>query len=138
MNSYTGQSAVNKNKVEGDDYARNEESKQNKQIKIKRSSINFAQVGNAQTSSTGVSPANANRVSQMQKLPANEGMYAAEEGRHQDHKDKLAEQEEVMLFVDRIFFEFPGEQKSMSFENYSQIINHVSSEMFLSLMALLH
>ena len=44
-----------------------------------------------------------------QKLPANEGMYQAEEGRHQDHKDKLAEQEEVVQFVDRIFSEFPAD-----------------------------
>jgi len=74
----------------------------------------------------------------MQKLPPNEGMYAAEEGRHLDHKDKLAEQEEVIQFVDRIFSEFPADKKTMSFENYTHIINSVSSEMFLSLMALLH
>ena len=65
-------------------------------------------------------------------------MYAAEEGRNLDHKDKLAEQEEIANFVDRIFSEFPSEQKQMNFENYTHIINNVSSEMFLSLMALLH
>ena len=65
-------------------------------------------------------------------------MYAAEEGRNLDHKDKLAEQEEIANFVDRIFSEFPAEQKQMNFENYAHIINNVSSEMFLSLMALLH
>jgi len=43
-----------------------------------------------------------------------------------------------MHFVDRIFSEFPADQKTMSFENYTHIINNVSSEMFLSLMALLH
>jgi hypothetical protein len=64
-------------------------------------------------------------------------MYAAEEGRHLDHKDKLAEQEEISNYVDRIFAEFPGLNK-INFENYSHIITNVSSEMFLSLMALLH
>lgn len=66
-------------------------------------------MGGGSSSSTGVSPVNASRLPSMQKLPANEGMYAAEEGRHLDHKDKLAEQEEVMQFVDRIFTEFPSE-----------------------------
>jgi type I restriction-modification system DNA methylase subunit len=128
---------VNKINVE-DDYARADDSKANKQIKIKRSSINFVAMGGSHSSSTGVSPVGANRASMLQKLPANEGMYQAEEGRHQDHKDKLAEQEEVMQFVDRIFTEFPADQKHMTFENYTHIINQVSSEMFLSLMALLH
>ncbi len=64
-------------------------------------------------------------------------MYQAEEGRHLDHKDKLAEQEEISNYVDRIFAEFPG-LKHLNFENFSHIVSHVSSEMFLSMMALLH
>lgn len=64
-------------------------------------------------------------------------MYAAEEGRGIDYKDKMADQEEISVFVNKIFSVYPF-FKSLNFEHYCHINRNVSSEMFFSLIALLH
>jgi hypothetical protein len=64
-------------------------------------------------------------------------MYALEEGRGIDYRDKMAEQEEISTFVNRVFSVFPL-AKMISFEQYQHINKFVSSEMFFSLIALLH
>jgi|LauGreDrversion4_2_1035121.scaffolds.fasta_scaffold71675_3 hypothetical protein len=64
-------------------------------------------------------------------------MYQAEEGRGIDYKDKMAEQEEISTFVNKIFGVFPF-FKQLNFEHFSHITKSVSSEMFVSLIALLH
>lgn len=42
-------------------------------------------------------------------------MYAADEGRGIDHKDKMSEQEEISQFVERIFSSFP-QSKTLNLE----------------------
>lgn len=64
-------------------------------------------------------------------------MYAAEEGRGIDYHDKMAEQEEIAVFVDKIFTVFPH-CKNLNFDQFCHINRSVSSEMFFSLIALLH
>lgn len=66
-----------------------------------------------------------------------EGMYAADEGRGIDYKDKMSEQEEISQFVERIFSTFP-QSKALTLEQYSHINRFVSSEMFFSLIGLFH
>jgi hypothetical protein len=71
------------------------------------------------------------------RSPCDEGMYAAEEGRNLNYNDKMNNMKEIGGFVNKIFGEFPY-YKQINFEQYSHIIRSVSSEMFLSLMSLLH
>jgi hypothetical protein len=73
------------------------------------------------------------------KLPLNnEGLYANEDGRLHDHNDKIADHEDINSFVDRVFKEFPPGTTSLSYEQYSYFNKMVSSEMFYSLMSLMH
>ena len=64
-------------------------------------------------------------------------MYGADEGRNLDYKDRMFNMKEVGSFVNKIFNEFPY-LKQINVEQYNHIIKSVSSEMFLSLMSLLH
>jgi hypothetical protein len=73
-----------------------------------------------------------------------EGLYIPEDGKNLDHRDRMANQEKVSKLVDQIFQECgagagsTSSQKTLSFDEYSQFNKSVSSEAFLSLMALLH
>jgi hypothetical protein len=65
----------------------------------------------------------------------NEGLYQYEEGRQMDYRDKINNQKEIAQFVNSVFADFSA---CLTFDQYCHIIKNVSSEMFLSLMSLLH
>lgn len=67
----------------------------------------------------------------------NEGMYAMDDGRNLEHKDKIADQDDISAFVDTLFGHIP-KIKQLSFEHYCHLNKNVSSEMFTSVLALLH
>jgi hypothetical protein len=70
--------------------------------------------------------------------PTEEGLYGTEEGKNLDYKDKLRAQRSIATFVNNVFNgDFPF-KKYINFEQYCHINKHTSSEMFLSLMSLLH
>jgi hypothetical protein len=71
--------------------------------------------------------------SQATKLAgAREGLYENEDGKNIDYKDRLAEQQELKNFCDALF----GTKASMSFDEYVAFNQKVSSELFVSLMAI--
>jgi hypothetical protein len=63
---------------------------------------------------------------------AREGLYENEDGKNIDYKDRLAEQQELKNFCDALF----GAKTSMNFEEYVTFNMKVSSELFVSLMAI--
>lgn len=83
------------------------------------------------------SPSNRARQSRQR---AREGMYQEGEGKNVDYNDRIHDQEEIKAFTDKIFKSgIAGvTAKQMSFKQYEYIIKTVSSEMFYSLMSLLH
>ena len=69
-----------------------------------------------------------------------EGMYQDEEGKNVDYNDRISDQEEIKLFTENIFNQkYAGcSSKHMNYKQYEYINKTVSSEMFYSLMAILH
>ena len=69
-----------------------------------------------------------------------EGLFQEDEGKNVDYKDRLSDQEEIKKFTDDIFKNKTcGVSGShMNFKQYEAINNSVSSEMFYSLMCVLH
>ena len=67
-------------------------------------------------------------------------MYQEEEGKNINYNDRINDQEEIKAFTDKIFKGgIAGvTPKQMSMQQYEYIIKTVSSEMFYSLMSLLH
>ena len=63
-----------------------------------------------------------------------EGLYKQDEGRDMQYQDRLLEQEELKAFLSKVF----EKKKMMSFNDYLEFNRNVSSEMFFSLMTVLH
>jgi hypothetical protein len=63
-----------------------------------------------------------------------EGLYDQEEGKAIEHKDRLADQEEIKGFLIKVF----SAKSELSFEDYVHFNKQVSSEMFFSIMSVLH
>ena len=69
-----------------------------------------------------------------------EGLYQDEEGKNVDYRDRMNDQEEIKQFTDQIFSSgFAGcTHNQMNYKQYAYINKTISSEMFYSLMAILH
>ena len=69
-----------------------------------------------------------------------EGLYQDVDGKNVDYRDRISDQEEIKLFTDHIFNnQVSGcTSKQMSFKHYEYVNTNISSEMFYSLMAILH
>ena len=67
-------------------------------------------------------------------------MYQDEDGKNVDYRDRLTDQEEIKLFTDQIFKNNVAgcTTKQMNFKQYEYVNSNISSEMFYSLMAILH
>ena len=66
-----------------------------------------------------------------------EGMYGDEEGKGLDSQDREQDQEEINKFIEKVF-EGKPKYKLLNFEEYQAFNQSVSSEMFVSIMSLLH
>lgn len=64
----------------------------------------------------------------------NEGIYKDEEGKNVHYNDRVSDQEEIRRFIEKIF----NKSNHMNYKQYEFINHKVSSEMFYSLMAILH
>ena len=69
-----------------------------------------------------------------------EGLYAEEEGKNVEYIDRQNDQEEIKQFTENIFANHlgSGSNRHMTFKQYDNINKTISSEMFYSLMAVLH
>lgn len=67
-------------------------------------------------------------------------MYQEGDGKNVDYNDRVHDQEEIKAFTDKIFKSgIAGvTSKQMNYKQYEYIVKTVSSEMFYSLMSLLH
>lgn len=74
-----------------------------------------------------------------QRQKQKEGIYLEEEGKNVDYKDRISDQEEIKNFTESIFTAENGITKNkMNYKQYEHINKNVSSEMFYSLMCVLH
>lgn len=64
-----------------------------------------------------------------------EGLYDVSEGRNIDYKQRTQNQDEIKSFLD---FAFDDENKNMTLEAFIRFNTDVSSEMFVSIMAILN
>ena len=62
-----------------------------------------------------------------------EGLYEASEGRNLDFKQRTQNQDEIQSFLDCAF---SGDNNVMSLEAFTQFNEEVTSEMFVSVMAI--
>ena len=70
---------------------------------------------------------------------AKEGLYQEKEGKNVDYADRINDQEEIKVFTDMLFSSKYGVTGSkMNYEQYDKINKQHTSEMFYSLMAILH
>jgi hypothetical protein len=67
---------------------------------------------------------------------AREGLYEDEEGKCIDNEHRMNDQEEIKRYTDTLFRDLPNQWMDLS--QYEQVIKTESSEMFYSLMAVLH
>jgi antitoxin component YwqK of YwqJK toxin-antitoxin module len=75
-----------------------------------------------------------------------EGLYEQEEGKILEHKDRISDQEEIKNFVNMVFDSArssptltSGKQNpQIGFDEYLNFNKKVSSEMFYSIMSVLH
>ena len=76
-----------------------------------------------------------------------EGLYEQEEGKQLDYKDRVTDQEEIKNFVNMVFDSTPSTSGQVSgnknnplisFDDYLNFNKKVSSEMFYSIMSVLH
>lgn len=69
-----------------------------------------------------------------------EGLYQDEEGKNIDYNDRMCDQEEIKAFTDNIFSSGVGgcSRTHMNYRAFEHINKTVSSEMFYTLMAILH
>ena len=65
-------------------------------------------------------------------------MYQESEGRNTDYRDRMNDQEEIKQFIQKIFSSGTGRPDRMDYKQYALINTQISSEMFYSLMAILH
>lgn len=86
------------------------------------------------------SPSNRTLNMMKERAKNREGLYQDEEGKNIDYKDRLSDQEEIKLFLENIFKSGVAgvSPKYMNYKQYEYINKTVSSEMFYSLMAILH
>ena len=79
-----------------------------------------------------------NRLKERQKQK--EGLYQDEDGKNTNFKDRVSDQEEIKQFTDHIFKSgIAGISfNKMSYKQFEYVNKTVSSEMFYSLMAILH
>ena len=77
---------------------------------------------------------------QMNRPKQREGLYQDEEGKNVDHRDRMRDQEDINQFTEHIFDNNVSgcSSKHMSYKHYEFVNFNVSSEMFYSLMAILH
>ena len=68
------------------------------------------------------------------KYSNKEGLYDQEEGKNMEYKDRVLEQDEIKNFIAKVF----AGRNEISFEQYLDINTRVSSEMFCSIMCMLH
>ena len=82
----------------------------------------------------------ASPTGKMQRQKQREGLYHDEEGKNINYNDRIMDQEEIMQFTNNIFKSgIAGcTPNHMNFKQYEYINKTVSSEMFYSLMAILH
>jgi len=106
----------------------------NVQVNHVQSIIDTKGMDSLSFSSRAASPTNR------QRQKKREGMYQEEEGKNVDYKDRISDQEEIKQFTDNIFNNKIGgvTQHHMGYKQYDTIIKTISSEMFYSLMAVLH
>jgi hypothetical protein len=76
----------------------------------------------------------------LQRMKQREGLYHDEEGKNINYNDRIHDQEEILQFTNSIFKSgIAGcTPKAMTYKQYEYINKTVSSEMFYSLMAILH
>ena len=82
----------------------------------------------------------------MKKHPAperkkeDEGLYKDDEGKNMAYVDRLNDQDDIKVFIDKIFNSgYAGcNGNQMTLKQYEYINKTISSEMFYSLMAILH
>lgn len=69
-----------------------------------------------------------------------EGLYQDEEGKNVDYRDRVSDQEDIRMFTENIFNNNVSgcTSKHMSYKHYEYVNYNISSEMFYSLMAVLH
>lgn len=81
--------------------------------------------------------ASPSRIKSLNKV---EGMLQESEGKNVNFSDRINDQEEIKKFIDEIFQSGVGgvTNDQMNLSQYMFIVKTVSSEMFYSLMALLH
>lgn len=92
-------------------------------------------------SSSGLgSPSNRTIGMLKERQKQREGLYQDEEGKNINYKDRISDQEEIVQFTDSIFKSgIAGvTPKHMSYKQYEYVNKTLSSEMFYSLMAILH
>lgn len=67
-------------------------------------------------------------------LGSSEGLYNSDQGKNLEYKDRISEQQELKAFTAKVF----SHKREFSFADYKEFISNVSSEMYFSLMSLLH
>lgn len=79
--------------------------------------------------------------------PKKEGLYESEEGKVLEYKDRVTDQEEIKNFVNMVFDSTPStalvqpsskNNPLITFDDYLNFNKKVSSEMFYSIMSVLH
>ena len=63
-----------------------------------------------------------------------EGLYLPDDGRNMNYSDRVAEQKDIKQFLEKVF----KNRQSLSYRDYEHFNKNVSSEMFFSLMAIIH
>lgn len=77
---------------------------------------------------------------QPERKKEDEGLYKDDEGKSMAYVDRLNDQDDIKVFLDKIFHSgYAGcNGNQMNYKQYEYINKSVSSEMFYSLMAILH
>lgn len=88
----------------------------------------------------GGSPSKKALIRVQQRAKQKEGIYKDQEGKSVEYKDRMNDQEEIKQFTEQIFQQgYAGiDSKYMNFKQYEYINKTISSEMFYTLMAILH
>jgi Ca2+-binding EF-hand superfamily protein len=87
----------------------------------------------------GMENLNSSPGLRLNRAKQREGMYQEEEGKNVDYKDRISDQEEIKQFTESVFSAQNGiYSNQMNHKQYEAINHNLSSEMFYSLMAILH
>lgn len=65
-----------------------------------------------------------------------EGLFKDEEGKGKGYNERISDQQEIKVFTDRVFKDLPKQR--MDYKQYEKLNKQQSSEMFYSIMAILH